>query len=141
MSRPAGADSRRRLLKQIGSFGLVGVGGLLVDTALLYFCLRVLGMGFYGGRLLSWLGAATFTWYCNRVFTFRGASPDAGLLRQWGAFLGANSFGGAVNYAVYAVLVATSATVREWPFLAVGAGSVAGLLFNFGLSRRFVFRG
>jgi putative flippase GtrA len=130
-----------RLLRQFGSFGLVGVGGLLVDTALLYFSLHVLGAGFYLGRLLSWLGAATFTWYFNRVFTFARGAAGASRVRQWASFLGANSLGGIVNYAVYAVMVAYSPTVREWPVLAVAAGSLAGMILNFGLSRRFVFRG
>jgi putative flippase GtrA len=54
-------------------------------------------------------------------------------------YLAANAIGGLANYATYALLVATVEPVRRWPVLAVAAGSVAGLLLNFFLSRRFVF--
>ena len=129
--------SRRIVLRQFGSFGLIGTAAFLVDSALLYLGMGLLGLGFYLARFGSWVGAASFTWYMNRRFTFR--SDEASRLRQWLRFLAANSIGGAVNYGVYAVLIATSALVRQWPILGVAAGSVAGLAFNFVVSRRYVF--
>lgn len=132
--------SLRTLVRQFGSFGLIGTAALAVDTGLLYFALRVLGLGFYSGRLMSWLGAATFTWYFNRRYTFR-SDPGVPPVTQWLRFLGANSLGGLLNYGVYAALIASSALVREWPVLAVAAGSLSGLVVNFALSKRYVFSG
>jgi len=129
--------SRLVLLRQFSSFGLIGTAAFLVDSALLYLGLGLFGLGFYLARFLSWFGAASFTWYLNRRFTFRSA--ESSVLQQWLKFLAANSIGGAFNYGTYAALIATSPVVRQWPILGVAAGSVAGLVFNFFASKRYVF--
>lgn len=128
----------RSFARQFGSFGIIGVGGFLVDSAALYAAMHSLGLGLYSGRLFSWLVAATFTWYFNRRFTF-ASDPGTSAHVQWFRFLSANALGGALNYATYAALVATVDLVREWPLLGVAAGSIAGLSVNFFLSRRYVF--
>jgi len=129
----------RSLKSQFLRFSLVGVAGLLVDTAALYAALA-LGAGLYSGRVVSYIAAATATWALNRRFTFESAANDSGKLMQWAKFLAANSVGGLVNYSLYAILVATSTTVAAMPFLGVGAGSIAGLAVNFTLSRKLVFK-
>ena len=75
-------------------FATVGAAGYFVDVAALYFAKDVLGLGYYGGRVVSYLVAATFTWYLNARFTFR--SEELGV-RQWGRFLAANSAGAVVK--------------------------------------------
>ena len=124
---------------QFGKFGLVGVVGLVVDIAVLYAAMSGAGLGPYSGRVVSFLAAATTTWALNRRFTFRG-EHDGTLLRQWAAFIAANSVGGAINYFTYAALIAGSALVAAHPFLGVAAGSVAGMFFNFAASKKLVFR-
>ena len=129
----------QRLAGQFLRFGVVGTGGFLVDTALLYAALAA-GAGLYGGRVLSYVGAASFTFTLNRAWTFRGARhAPAG--RQWALFLLVNLIGFALNYGTYAILVALVPVVAAHPVLGVAAGSVAGLGGNFLASRRFVFRG
>jgi len=129
----------QRLAGQFLRFGVVGTGGFLVDTALLYAALAA-GAGLYGGRVLSYVGAASFTFALNRAWTFRGARhAHAG--RQWALFLLVNLIGFALNYGTYAILVALVPVVAAHPVLGVAAGSVAGLGGNFLASRRFVFRG
>ena len=129
----------QRLAGQFLRFGVVGTGGFLVDTALLYAALAA-GAGLYGGRVLSYVGAASFTFTLNRAWTFRGARhAHAG--RQWALFLLVNLIGFALNYGTYAILVALVPVVAAHPVLGVAAGSVAGLGGNFLASRRFVFRG
>ncbi|MGH8576331.1 MAG: GtrA family protein, partial [Gammaproteobacteria bacterium] len=43
-------------------FGLVGTAGFVVDAAALTAAMAWLGLGPYGGRVVSYLAAATFTW-------------------------------------------------------------------------------
>lgn len=124
-------------MKQFLQFSVVGVLGFLVDTAILYAVLAF-GDYYYSGRVVSFLGAVTFTWYMNRTFTFRNRSPD--LFRQWFHFLVTNSGGGLVNILVYSLLIASFELVRSYPILGVAVGSIAGLTVNFTLSRKFVFR-
>jgi putative flippase GtrA len=121
---------------QFRRFAIIGALAFLVDAGVLQVVLPF--AGFYAGRLVSWTAAATFTWVLNRRYTFSGGR-DAPALIQWLRYLAANAIGGLANYATYALLVATVEPVRRWPVLAVAAGSVAGLLLNFFLSRRFVF--
>lgn len=131
--------AQRVLAIQFVKFGMVGVVGLIVDIAVLKFCMLVLGMGPYGGRVVSFVVAASVTWMCNRLFTFRGqGGGHIGL--QWAKFLVVNLGGFALNYGTYAALIAFAPMVREYPELGVAAGSVAGMFFNFFASRRLVFR-
>jgi len=141
---PAAAPTVKR---QFLTFAAIGVGGLVVDMAALWLALNLLGLDPYGGRVFSYLCAATFTWWLNREFTFKGVSRR-GAIRQWGRFLAANAVGAAVNYAVYAAVLTVAPMLAAWPadlaalipYAGVAAGSVAGLVFNFTLSRLVVFR-
>jgi len=129
----------RGLVAEFFRFGLVGTLGFGVDTAVLYLCLYGGEFGFYSARLISFLVAATFTWALNRSFTFRFDHGNKSY-RQWSRFLLVNAFGGAVNYAVYASLIVSGAPFTQHPVLAVAAGSVGGLAFNFTLSKALVFQ-
>lgn len=128
----------RRSLGQFLRFALVGTAGFVVDAAALTAAMA-LGLGPYGGRVVSYLAAVTFTWAMNRRFTFAGADPRRGTA-QWGRFVAVNGVVGAlVNYGTYAALVASVPLVATRPVLGVAAGSVAGLVFNFTLSKLWVF--
>ena len=117
-------------------FAIVGALGFCID-ALVLLAGRVAGLDLYSGRLVSYLCAATFTWYANRWFTFRSTDPR--WVAEWWRFLCANSLGGVLNYGTYALLVASATAFQTHPVLAVGVGSMVGLLCNFLLSRRVVF--
>ena len=121
------------MLQQLALFTLVGGAGFLVDAGVLLLLTHVVGMDIYVARVLSWLAAATFTWWLNRTFTFR--DRGAGLLRQWLTFLAANTGGGLINIGLSSALIASRVT----PVAALACGALAGLLWNFLASRRFVF--
>jgi putative flippase GtrA len=138
-------------MKQIASefarFALVGTAGLFVDMGALFVAMDLLGLGYIAGRVVSYLAAATFTWACNRSITFAPRGSERAIT-QWARFLVVNSAGGAVNFAVYLFVVATlsrdSALPTELgpfiPYVGVALGSISGLVVNFTLSKRFVFR-
>jgi putative flippase GtrA len=138
LARLLGRDLARTAI-QFLRFGVVGTIGFIVDTGVLYLGLA-LGLGLYSGRALSYVVAASANWALNRAWTFRGQG-DAPALRQWVAFLVVNLVGFACNYGTYAALVAGVPLVAEHPVLGVAAGSLAGMVGNFLLSRRFVFGG
>lgn len=120
------------MLRQLAFFTLVGAAGFVVDASVLLL-LHAVGLDIYVARLLSWLTAATATWWLNRTLTFMDRS--ASLLRQWLMFLAANSAGGLINIGVSSALIAA----RLAPVAALACGALAGLLWNFLASRRFVF--
>lgn len=135
---PLVGPARARTLLQFLQFGVVGTIGFVVDTAVLYAGLA-LGLGLYGGRAVSYLAAATTTWALNRAWTFRAAG-QAPMARQWAVFVLVNLLGFACNYGTYALLVAGVPLVAAHPVLGVAAGSLAGMVGNFVLSRRYVFK-
>lgn len=147
MTDAAGLTPPTAIRRQFATFAAIGVAGLFVDMGALWLALNLAGLDLYSGRLFSYLCAATFTWWLNREFTFRGVNRR-GAVRQWGRFLAANAVGAAVNYAVYAVVIAVAPLTGLWPegaeglipYAGVAAGSVSGLVFNFTLSRLVVFR-
>lgn len=124
-------------LKPLFIFGLVGIAGLAVDSAIL---LALNGwLGPYVARLFSFAAAVLTTWVLNRRFTFSTRQSGVGLWYELGRYFVAMLGGGAVNYATYAALVAGTAMVARWPVLGVVAGSLAGMGVNFTLARLFVF--
>jgi putative flippase GtrA len=78
------------------------------------------------------------TWWLNRHFTFREAS-HAAAATQWARFLAVNAIGFCANYLTFATLVATLPLAATYAVLAVPAGSLVGLCFNFLLSKKFAF--
>ena len=121
---------------------MVGLGGFVVDSAVLWAMLHVTPLGPYYGRVVSFLSAASFTWWGNRRLTFpdRVARSAHAMIKEWGRFILANGFGGLVNYGVYAALIAFASVPFRNPFVALFFGAATGLVFNFSLSRLLVFR-
>ncbi|TCZ57994.1 GtrA family protein [Roseicella aquatilis] len=119
-------------------FGLVGVVGFVVDAAVLTLGI-MLGSGPWLGRVLSYVAAASTTFALNRIWTFRRTTRVRPVL-QWALFLAVNLVGFAFNYGTYALLIAFVPVVAAHPVLGVAAGSLAGMVGNFVLSRRFVFQ-
>ncbi len=124
-------------LSRFARFSAVGTVGFVVDVSVLTVMVALFG-GYYSGRVVSFLSAATFTWWGNRHFTF-SKSKSRNLFLEWARFLAANSAGGALNYSVYALLLNISSIARDWPILPVAAGTLCGLCANYLLSKRFVF--
>jgi len=133
--------------KQLFRFGVAGVAGFLADAGVLYLMLA-LGLGYYAGRVVSFLCAVFVTWQINRHYTFtrhtsaRPATPPRtrSLWSEWWRYLFAMSGGGAVNYLAYSATVFLLHPMRLLPLFAVAVGSVAGLGVNFVSAKFWVFR-
>lgn len=119
-------------------FVAAGLLGLAVDIAVLYLAMA-LGLGWFAGRVLSFLCAVWTTWQCNRRFTF--AAPQArSAWHEWCLYLSAMLFGGLVNYAAYSLVVVALPGLPLLPVAAVAAGALAGMVVNFIAAKYLVFR-
>ena len=125
--------------EQFFRFGVIGVLGFLVDVAVLYLSVYGFHMNRYAGRVASYLAAATCTWWLNRRFTFTRADKSRPM-RQWMLFLSLNVFGGIINYLTYVFVVRIDLDRGVYLLIGVACGSLAGMIFNFMMSRVFVFR-
>ena len=133
------ADSvmhRNTFPKQIIRFGLVGVAGFIVN-ALMVEALKY-SIGPLWGQSLAFPVAASATWWLNRRYTF-GASRHA-WKQEWLRYIAANALGWFANNGVYFVLVSLYPLAYSYPSLAVASGSLAGMFFNFFISKWVVFK-
>ena len=124
-------------------FGAVGAAGFVVDETVLTVLHYLIGLDRYSARAISIFCAATFTWWGNRNLTFAEHATTGGaadLAREWARFMLANGVGALVNYGTYTVLVSFAPAPVSNPLLATAIGVGVGLVFNFTLSKRFVFR-
>ncbi len=138
MKKTVGFLSRLSILR----FAVIGALGMPVDWCVLQLMVH-LGTGPYFGRLISWFCAATFTWAGNRYFTFAAARARGvtGTVREWLRFLAANAVGGLVNVGLYSVLVRFAPPPFNDLTVALVCGVLLGLVFNFTLSKKVVFKG
>jgi putative flippase GtrA len=75
-------------------FGLVGAAGFVVNEAALWVMLVVLHLDRYTAQIPAFFVAVTFTWWGNRVLTFREHAARTSLIREWTKFVVANGLGG-----------------------------------------------
>jgi putative flippase GtrA len=129
--------ARLGMIAQFMRFGVVGLIGLVIDTATVYGLRYSLGL--YGAGLVAYFTSATVNWVLNRIWTFRGLGSGPAH-RQWGMFLITNLAGFVLNRGTYAVLVTFVAAAAAQPVIATAAGSMAGMFVNFYMSRKVVFR-
>lgn len=123
-------------------FGFIGGLGFFVNEA----ALLAAHYGLHTGPRLSWLiaffPAVTFTWWGNRTITFmdRASHGATAMFQEWFRFVMANSFGALANYLAYELMIDFAPAPLNQPWLALMAGVLVGLLFNFTLSAKLVFR-
>jgi putative flippase GtrA len=121
-------------------FGLVGAAGYVVNAAALWLFLHLFALDKYTAYVPAFLVAVTFTWWGNRVLTFHEHAARANLFVEWARFVAANLIGFLANWALYSALVTFAPSPLDNVFVAQIAGTLFGMIFNFTLSKRFVFR-
>ena len=123
-------------------FAVVGGAGFFVNEAALALAHELLGAGPRAGWFIAFVPAVTFTWWGNRKLTFadKASNHHIGILAEWARFVATNSLGAAANFAVYALLIADAPYPLNIPYIALAVGILVGLVFNFTLSKKLVFR-
>ncbi len=127
-----------KTIREFLLFGMAGLCGFVVDTAVLYALHEMLG-AFYA-RGVSFLAAVLATWLINRAFAFGQRRSELSRKREFLFYLALMLAGGAVNYAVYSWLVISYPVVQQHLVIGVAVGSVAGMLINFLVSRYLLYR-
>jgi len=121
---------------------------MFVNAGALAIAKELLGLHDLAAWFVGFFVAVTFTWWGNRIFTFHEHKSfgHLGMLGEWLRFVATNSFGAGANFVIYALLLwwkpwplnALRADLQAYPALAIGV--LIGLIFNFTLSKKLVFR-
>lgn len=129
-----------KLSREIALFAVGGVGGLLIDASVVQSLVGLAGWNPYLARVLSFLLAATFTWWWNRSYTFAARRSNRAAHAEWLHWVGLMSFGALINYGIYALLLLNFEALHRWPAIAAAAGSAVASLVNFSTARRVLFK-
>ncbi|KKC35349.1 hypothetical protein WH87_17420 [Devosia epidermidihirudinis] len=125
-------------MKRLLPFAIAGAFGYAVDASVLSFCIGWLGP--IGGRALSFACAVLMTWLINRNFAFADRAAAEGKHYEFLRYLLAMIPGGAINWMTYGLAMALLPSGGWKPALAVGIGSLAGMLTNLTAAHTLVFR-
>ncbi|HTP76579.1 MAG TPA: GtrA family protein [Rhizomicrobium sp.] len=123
-------------------FAAVGGAGFFVNEAALLLAHGALHAGPSASWFIAFAPSVTFTWWGNRTITFadQASTHHAGILAEWARFVLTNSLGAAANFVVYLSLIRLAPWPLDVPYIALAVGILVGLVFNFTLSKRLVFR-
>jgi len=130
-----------RLHGELASFAIGGVIGLVIDAGVVQGLVVGAGWNPYLARVLSFLLAATFTWWWNRRHTFAARPSGHSAHAEWLRWMALMSVGALVNYGVYAALMLAFQGLHRWPALAAAAGSAVAAVVNFSAARGALFKG
>ncbi len=119
-------------------FVVVGGLGFCMDAALLQVFLR-LGLGYYTGRIPSFLIACAVTWVVNRAWTFK-AGRQASKVRQAALYLGVQCVGWATNLTIYALCLLLFPQLKSLILIPLVLGAAGGMVVNFLGSKHLAFR-
>lgn len=129
-----------RLSRDIALFAIGGLIGLVIDASVVQLLVGMAHWNAYVARVLSFLLAATATWWWNRRHTFAGRSSGRRAHAEWLHWLALMSVGAAVNYGIYVLCLLLFPVLHRWPAIAVAAGSAVAALVNFSAARGVLFK-
>jgi dolichol-phosphate mannosyltransferase len=132
------ADYRYGGFSQLAQFCLVGLTGMAVDLSSLALLLHA-AVPFKIARALAIFVAMTTNFILNRRMTF-SHSRGSGVIAQYFRFVATCTLGGLVSWRIAVGLVQSVPFFRGHVFLASVAGILVGTIFNFLISRHWVFR-
>ncbi|OBT13435.1 polysaccharide biosynthesis protein GtrA [Vibrio sp. UCD-FRSSP16_10] len=118
-------------------FAKVGAVGFVVDIVVFSILVYLIGIPLMLSRVLAFIVAATTTWLGNRIYTFN--STDA-RFTQWKRFFVSACISMIPNLIVFKGLVLYLGEGSFAHYIAFVLGVGAGLMGNYLLSSRWVFR-
>lgn len=121
-------------------FCCVGLGGFFVHAAMVLWLTKAAKLG----PILAWfpafLVAVLYTWVLNRLISFKGLGGQKNRATQAAGYAAVQSVGAAINFLIYAGLIALKWPYLSWPIIALACGSGAALIFNYSALRLFIFK-
>lgn len=118
-------------------FGMVGVVGFIVDSGVMY-TLKIF-VSIYFAKVISFFCAVIVTWLLNKYFTFRHRKSGLNKKSEFSRYFSFMIVGGAINYLAFYLSITLSSFIYAFPIFGVMIGSLAGMIFNYMSSSRFIY--
>ena len=119
-------------------FALIGCVGFICDICAFSLMLKTDEVSLNEARICAFYFAATVTWLGNRKVTF--VSCDIPFLIQWLRFIAAATVSAVPNFIVFNTILHFWNNEMLAPLLAFCCGVLVGLISNYTLCRRWVFK-
>lgn len=132
------AKPKMQLVK-LSHFALVGCLGFIVDALIFFIGFQLVKLDMMTARVIAFLFAASTTWLGNRLLTFKEAEKS-NMGKQWQKFLAAATISALPNLLVFRMTSSLLSTVEVGAYIALVTGVFAGMLSNFYLNDRWVFK-
>ncbi len=123
---------------QFPRFLLVGSTAFVADIVYTKVMLLLFAVPIVPLRISSFLIFSALVWYANRTYSFQVEKPPT--FREYLKFMVSVSVGGTVNVVVSSYVLHTYTTLPFLTTLAISAGVLSGMGFNF-MAMRYVLWG
>lgn len=120
-------------------FAVVGSVGFCIDGGLLTL-LTQSGWKIPTARMLSFISAVTVTWLFNRYWTFALDSRRSART-EYAGYIATQAAGAIVNLAVFFILIELYPSLERTPLIPLAFGAIVSLVFNYTVSKKYVFKG
>ncbi|MGF1720485.1 GtrA family protein [Vibrio kyushuensis] len=125
--------------KALFKFALIGSIGFIADAVLFSMALYLCELDVYLSRVIAFFGAACVTWFGNRCYTFVHSNKQPKFL-QWAKFIGSASMSAIPNFITFRSVLNVLGEGPITVYIALVMGVLVGMLSNFMLSERWVFK-
>ncbi|TYP89858.1 GtrA family protein [Blastococcus xanthinilyticus] len=132
-------DGERRLIKELGAFGIVGIVCFVVDLGLFQLLYAQAGLGAVTAKLVAGLVSTTLAFLGHRFWSF-AARARTGLRREYSRFVLVNASTLLLSVAVVAVVRYPLGQESPLVLQVANVGAIAaGTLIRWLVYRRWVF--
>lgn len=127
------------MINRLVKFAIVGGIGFIVDAFVFALLFYMAGLPLYSARIVAFICAATSTWLGNRLLTFSDRSPEP-KLTQWLRFMLSASVSAVPNLLVFMLITHLFGSQGITAMLALVCGVLVGMVSNYTLSSKWVFK-
>ena len=116
---------------------LAGLSGFVTEALIIRFGMEIFELQPVLLRAFSFPTAVLLTWIINRRVGFRVGTPAS--IVEVARYFNTNILAQSANFVVFASLTYAFSLFRNWPELALVAGTTVSMLISFKLYATFVF--
>ena len=116
---------------------LAGFAGFTTEAAIIRLGMEILDLQPVVLRAISFPTAVLLTWTINRRFGFRVGTPASFV--EIARYFNTNILAQSANFVVFTALIYAFSFFRNWPEIALVAGTTVSILISFKLYSTFVF--